>query len=55
MIPRPDKGNGVVLMNRKDYICSLNNINNDRSKFRLLTADPASLRDGQLQRFLRKL
>ena len=33
----------------------MNNIINDRSKFKLLTADPASLREGQLQRFLRKL
>ena len=32
----------------------MNNIINDRSKFRLLTADPASLWEGQLQRFLRK-
>ena len=27
----------------------------DRSKFKLLTADPTSLPEGQLQRFLRKL
>ena len=55
MILRPDKGNGVVIMNRKDYICGMNNIINDRSKFKLLTEDPTPLREGQLQRFLRKL
>ena len=33
----------------------MNNIINDRSKFKLLTADPTSLWEGQLQRFLRKL
>ena len=55
MILRPDKGNGVVIMNRKDYICGMNNIINDRSKFKLLTEDPTPLRKGQLQRFLRKL
>ena len=33
----------------------MNNIINDRSKFKLLTADPTFLREGQLQRFLRKL
>ena len=55
MILRPDKGNGVVILNRKDYICDMNNIINDRSKLKLLTADPTSLRECQLQRFLRKL
>ena len=55
VILRPDKGNGIVIMNRKDYICGMNNIINDRSKFKLLTEDPTSLREGQLQRFLRKL
>ena len=52
---RPDKGNGVVIMNRKDYICGTNNIINDLFKFKLLAEDPTSLREGQLQRFLRKL
>ena len=51
MILRPDKDNSVVLMNRKDYICSINNIINDRSKFKLLTEDQASLEEGKLQRF----
>ena len=55
VILRPDKGNGVVIMNRKDYICGTNNIINDRFKFKLLAEDPTSLREGQLQRFLRKL
>ena len=32
----------------------MNNIINDRSNFKLLTADPTSLRERQLQRFLRK-
>ena len=41
-------------MNRKDCICGMNSIN-DRSKFKLLTADTCYLREGQLQRFLRKL
>ena len=42
-------------MNRKDYICGINNIINDSSKFKLSTEDPTSLREWQLQRFLRKL
>ena len=55
MTLRRDKGNGIVIMNRKDYICGTNNIINDRFKFKLLAEDPTSLREGQLQRFLRKL
>ena len=55
MILRPDKGSDVVILNRKDYICDVNHIINDRIKFKLLTVDPTSLREGQLQRFLRKL
>ena len=41
-------------MNRKYYICGVNNIIN-RSNLKLLLADPTSLRGGQLKRFLRKL
>ena len=55
MILRPDKGKGIIMLNRKDYICGMNNVINDRSKFKLFTSDPTSLREGQLQRFLRKL
>ena len=55
VILRPDKGNGVVIMSRKDYICGMNDIIDDRSKFKLLTKDPTSLGEGQLQRSLRKL
>ena len=33
VILRADKGNGVVIMNGKDYICGMNNIINDQSKF----------------------
>ena len=47
----PGKGNGVVLINKKCYICGMNNIINDRSKFKLLTTGPTSLREVQLQRF----
>ena len=49
----PGKGSRVVLMNVKYYICGMNYITNDRSKFKLLTEDPTSLPEGQLQRFLK--
>ena len=52
---RSDRGNGIVLKNRRDDICGMNNFINDRFKFKLLTAYLTSLREGQLQRFLRKL
>ena len=41
--------------NRKDYIFGMNNIINDWSKFKLLTEDPTSTREEQLQKILRKL
>ena len=42
-------------MNRDDYIKKLSDIISDTSKFNKLSADPALLREGQLQRFLGKL
>ena len=55
MILRPEKDNDFVILNRKYYICCMNKIIKDRFKFKLLTTDPTSLREGQLQRFLIKL
>ena len=55
IVLKPDKGNGVVIMNRNEYIdCCLNIINN-REKFKCLHRDPTQIREGKLQRFLRKL
>ena len=39
IITRPDKGRGVVLMNKVDYDYKMGNIVNDYSKFRLLNVD----------------
>ena len=55
MIVRSDKDNGVVILNKKDYICGMNKIISDRSKFKLFSADPTSLWERQLQRFSIKL
>ena len=41
---KPDIGNGVVVMDRSDYINKLYNIVNDSSKFNLLTNDPTEKR-----------
>jgi hypothetical protein len=35
VILRPDKGNGVVLLNRRDYVSKMNTILSDTSKFEL--------------------
>ena len=54
VILRPDKGSGTVILNRDDYIKKLSDIISDTSKFKKLSPDPTLLREGQLQRFLRK-
>ena len=55
VILRPDKGSRSVILNRDDYIKKLFDIISDTSKFKKLPADPKLLREGQLQRFQRKL
>ena len=55
VILRPDKGSRTVFLNKDDYIKKLSDIISDTSKFKKLSADPALLREGQLQHFLIKL
>ena len=52
---KPDKGNGVVVLDRKDYVVGIRKIINDTGKFKVLSEDPTLKREGQFQRFLRKL
>ncbi|MGL4482492.1 MAG: reverse transcriptase domain-containing protein [Lactococcus garvieae] len=40
IISKPDKGTGLVIMNRTDYIQKMNNILNDDSKFRKMETEP---------------
>ena len=40
LILKPDKGQGIVLINRDGYNNSLENLFNDTSKFQLLDHDP---------------
>ena len=54
-ILRPDKGNGVVIMDAITYKSKMYELLNNESKFKQLTSDPTKLREGQLQRYLRKL
>jgi len=55
VIVKPDKGNGVVILNKADYNTSLMSIISDTNKFKLLEDDPTLKREGQLKRFLPKL
>ena len=40
LITRPDKGNGVVILNRRFYMSNIYDIANDESKFLKLSSDP---------------
>ena len=51
-ITNPDKGNGVVIINQKDYDKAMYDILENNSKFKKLKKDPILLKEGQLQRFI---
>ena len=55
VILKPDKGNGVVVLDRIAYDNGILKIINDTSKFRPIKEDPTLSREGRLQRYLRKL
>ena len=52
---KPDKGNGVVILDRKLYDNVIQKIILDTSQFEKLDGDPTLKREASLQRFLRKL
>ena len=53
VITSPDKGNGVVVMDRMLYVSKMYELINDDSKFKKLEADSTLCREGQLQLYLR--
>ena len=55
VITKPNKGNGVVILDRKLYNNAIEEIISDSSKFEKLIEDPTLKREASLQRFLRKL
>ena len=55
IITHPDKGEGVVIINKLDYNRMIYDIINDKSKFKLLDGDPTINREKKLQRFLLSL
>ena len=54
VITKPDKGNGVVILDRKLYNNAIEEIILDTSKFEKLSEDPTLKREASLQRFLCK-
>ena len=55
VIVRLDKGSGVVILHRDIYDQKILEIINDTTKFKKLKDNPTLTREGQLQRFLRKI
>ena len=55
VVTKPDKGNGVVILDQKLYNNAIEGIISDSSKFKKLNEDPTLKREASLQRFLRKL
>ena len=51
----PDKGNGVVIKDIKDYNDSINKLFADRTKFKISKKDPTNSRMTTLQNYIRKL
>ena len=54
-ITKPDKGSGVVILDRKLYDNAIQEIISDISKFEKLNEDPTLKCEASLQHFLRKL
>ena len=55
---KPDKGNGVVILNKDDYNKKMDAILSDTSKFQLLNEDPVKVtlqRENQVKSLLKKL
>ena len=55
VILKPDKGNGIVILDRTAYDNGLFSKINDSSKFKPISKDPTLTREGRLPRFLRDL
>ena len=55
VVTKPDKGNGVVIFDRKLYNNAIEEIISGSSKFEKLNEDPNLKYESSLQRFLRKL
>ena len=52
---KPDKGGGVVVLKKSDYVQSMESLFMDRTKFKVLHENPTSTRLASLQDYLLKL
>ena len=55
IVTRPDKGRGIVLLDRDNYISKMNAILNDTTKFRCRSDDPTISRERRLTKILNRL
>ena len=55
VITRPDKGNGVVLIDKSKYEEEIRKIIQDQSKFKKLKEDPTKKKENKLKEFLKEL
>ena len=55
VITKPDKGNGVIILDQKLYNNAIEEIISDTSKFKKLNEDRTLKREASLQLFLHKL
>ena len=49
---KPDKGNGIVVMDRDVYDLGILNIINNNTKFKVIENDPTLQREAKLQRYI---
>ena len=52
---KPDKGNGIVLLNANDYYNGVEKLFQDKLKFKQILEDPTTSRLTSAQRYLKKL
>jgi len=55
IITRPDKGNGVVIVSRLDYLNKMKKLISDGTKFKQLKHNPTKSREESLSVYLHKL
>ena len=55
IITRPDKGNGVVIVSRLDYLNKMKKLISDGTKFKHLKQNPTKSREESLSAYLRKI
>jgi len=51
IITKPDKGNGIVIVNKLDYLSKMKQLISDETKFKKLTQNPTKSREDIVQAF----